>query len=181
MGSILLQSRHERVRNTCTVPLTVACICYLLFCDPHALKSKWQGCHVVGALGAEFVLVKNIKWYHRELPPSNQHKDFPCAIYVECTNTSSFFLSLSFFLVPGGSMARKGRERTASVRWRACLVRSRKTRMLLPRAAAVCLPLLCPPRMHHWLHISKKHTRNPEGWKGFQLPRDHPHINSSVK
>lgn len=31
MGSVLLQSGREHVRNTCIVALTVACICDLLF------------------------------------------------------------------------------------------------------------------------------------------------------
>lgn len=135
MSSVLLQSGHERVRNTCIVALTVACICNLLFCDPHSVKSKWQDCHVVGALGAECVLVKNIKWYHRELQTSNQHKDFLCAIFVECTNTNLFLsVSLLFFSrwLDGPKRKRKNSQ---------CSVKSMSGKMSHRRHGCSCLEL----------------------------------------
>lgn len=98
----------------------------------HTLKSKWQGCHVVGALGAESVLVKNIKWYHRELQPSNQSKDFPYANFVACTNTNP--LSLSFFSrwLDGPKRKRKNSQ---------CSVKSMSGKMSHIRLWCSCLEL----------------------------------------
>lgn len=100
--------------------------------DPHFLESEWQGCHVVEALGAECVLVKNIKWFHRELQPSNQSKDFPCAIFVACTNTNPLlFLSFSRWL-DGPKRKRKNSQ---------CSVKSMSGKMSHKRHWCSCLEL----------------------------------------